>query len=458
MVGSGLLVIPSSGGAVTQATVLESGEAVHGEAQILPGGKAVLFTAYRGGPDVDKATIEVVPLADRRRKTLVRGGSSPLYVATSNGVGHLLYSNKGTLFAIPFDLNRLATRGTAVPVLDGIAYEGIGGAPHFDISRTGILVYRKASRGAADRVTTIQWLEAAGKKERLLAKPGAYGAPSLSPDGKRLAVEVGAESRRDVWVYDTQREGLTPLTFGGGFYVSPIWSPDGRYVVFGSAGSVAGMFWARADGAGQPWALTQGKNDRPSSFSPDGKRLAYFEQDNASGSVGLQIWTVPVEDSGGQLRAGKPEQFLKTQFRDCCPVFSPNGQWLAYESNESGRTEVYVRAFRPGAAGQGGKWPISNGGGESPRWSRKDRELLYQAGDQMMAVKYMVKDDVFVAEKPRVWAAKLGGATDFDLSPDGKRLAVVTPVETPEPPKREHEVTMVFNFFDELRRRAPVGK
>ena len=91
-------------------------------------------------------------------------------------------------------------------------------------------------------------------------------------------------------------------------------------------------------------------------------------------------------------------------------------------------------------------------------WSRKDRELLYQAGDQMMSVKYMVKDNVFVAEKPRVWAAKLGGATDFDLSPDGKRLAVVTPVETPEPRKPEHEVTMVFNFFDELRRRAPVGK
>ena len=152
---------------------------------------------------------------------------------------------------------------------------------HFDVSRTGTLVYRKAGGGAADRVTTIQWLDAAGKKEPLLAKPGTYGDLSLSPDGKRLAVDGRGGSSRDIWVYDPQRDAMTRLTFGGGIYVDPIWSPDGRYVVFGSG--TGGMFWTRADGAGQPRTLTQSKNDQPSSFSPDGKRLAYNEFNSESG-------------------------------------------------------------------------------------------------------------------------------------------------------------------------------
>ena len=166
---------------------------------------------------------------------------------------------------------------------------------------------------------------------------------------------------------------------------------------------------------------------------------------------------MPVEDSEGQLKAGKPEQFLETQFSDRSPEFSPDGRWLAYVSYESGRSEVYLRAFPPAASGPGSKWQISNTGGDSPVWSRRDHELLYSSGDQMMAVKYTVKGNVFVPDKPRVWA-KLGGATDFDLSADGRRLAVIMPVGPSESPKPVHEVTFLFNFFDELRRRVPVGK
>jgi serine/threonine protein kinase/Tol biopolymer transport system component len=450
--GHGLMLIPSSGGTATPLTELASGDAGHAYPQVLPGGKDVLFTAYRGGPDVDKASIEVASLSNRRRKSLVRGGTYAHYVCGSNGDGFLIYSNKGTLFAIPFDANLRETRGAALPILDGMTYETVTGVAHFDVSRTGTLVYRKASGGAADRVTTVQWLDASGKKEPLLPKPGIYGDLSLSPDGKRLAVDVRVGSNRDIWVYNAERDAMTRLTFGGGIYVGPLWSPNGRYVVFGSG--TGGMFWTPADGTGQPRTLTQSKNGNPSSFSPDGKRLAYNEFNSESGTI--EIWTVPVEDSGGQLRAGKPEQFLKTQFNNLSPMFSPDGRWLAYESDESGKYEVYVRAFFPD--GQGGKWPISNSGGRSPVWSRKNRELIYQSGDQMMAVKYTVKSESFVPEKPLVWAAKLGGVDVADLATDGKRLAVEVPVSTPEPPKPEHEVTLVFNFFDELRRRFPVGK
>jgi serine/threonine protein kinase len=457
-VGKGMMRIPSGGGAATPVTELASGEGVHGYPQFLPGGKAVLFTVWEPGAD-DEARIEVVSLADRRRKTLVRGGISPHYLATSNGAGHLVYSNKGTLFAIPFDLSRLETRGTAVPVLDGVAYGGAGA--HFDVSwgpsGHGALVYRKGSGVAAGPVATVQWLDAAGKKEPLRAKPDTYRALRLSPDGKRLAMEVLEASSRDVWVYDPQRDAMTRLTSGGGAYSYPTWSPDGQYVVLGLV--ARGLFWARADGAGRPEALRQSKNlQYPASFSPDGKRLAYSESNNESSSLGLQIWTMPVEDSGGRLRAGEPEPFLKTQANDSYPMFSPDGQWLAYQSDESGKEEIYVRAFPLPASGQGGKWQVSNSGGRLPVWSRKNRELLYRSDDQIMAVNYTVKGDSFVPEKPRVWVSKLGGATWFDLAPDGKRLAVVTPVETSEAHKPDHEVTFLFNFFDELRRRVPVGK
>jgi serine/threonine-protein kinase len=174
------------------------------------------------------------------------------------------------------------------------------------------------------------------------------------------------------------------------------------------------------------------------------------------GGRNLQIWTVALEDQGGQWKAGKPEPWLKTSFNTSNPVFSPDGRWLAYQSNETGRPEVYVRAFPPPSFGPGRKWPISNSGGTAPRWSPNGHELLYQSGDQVMAARYTVEGDVFVAEKPQVWITKLGG-TLVDVAPDGRRVAVLTPVVAADAPKQEHEVVILQNFFDELRRRVPVG-
>jgi Tol biopolymer transport system component len=449
----GLVRIPAGGGPPETVAPLGTGESALARPQILPGGKAVLFTTSTStSGDADRFNIEVLTLVDHHGKIVARGGTTARYLATSNGAGHLVYTNKTTLFAIPFDPDKLETRGTAVPVLDDVAYNTRIGAGGLDFSRTGTLVYRRTSASMAV-MTTVQWVDAAGKKEPLRAKPGVYESPSLSPDGKRLALVLTDEGRPDVWVYDQQRE--TRLTFGGAAHYAPIWSPDGQYVVFGRTASTAnGLLWTRADGASQPQALTQAKrtNQTPWSFRPDGKWLAYFESRG-----GGQIWTVPLEEQGGQLKAGKPEQFLKSTFADQLPSFSPDGRWLAYESNALGRNEVYVRAFPPPSPGQGGQWQISNSGGTGPRWSGTRHELLYQSGDQIMAASYTVKGDTFVADKPRVWIAKLGG-TQWDLAPDGKRVAVLTPVETAEAPKQEHEVVFLLNFFDELKRRVPVGQ
>ena len=153
---------------------------------------------------------------------------------------------------------------------------------------------------------------------------------------------------------------------------------------------------------------------------PDGKRLAYVDY-GSGGERNTQIWTVALEEQGSQWTVGTPEPFLKSSFADQAPSFSPDGRWLAYHSNESGTNEVFVRAFPPPSSGQGGKWQISNSGGTVPRWSRSAHELVYQMGDQIMAARYAVNGDTFVAEKPRVWIAKLGG-TEWDLAADGKRV------------------------------------
>jgi serine/threonine-protein kinase len=443
----GLLQFPAAGGA--PQIVATAADVTLAQPKLLPGGKAILFSAGVAGTSVDTVTIEVLTLADGRRKTLVRGGASPHFLPSSNGTGHLLYVNKATLFAIPFDLDTLETRGTAVPVLDDVAYSAVTGGGQFAVSRTGTMIYRR-STGDVAAMTTVQWLDAAGKKEPLRATPGAYKSLRLSPDGTRIALVIDDGSNRDVWVYDARRDALARLTFGGANTL-PAWSPDGQYVVFSKVAQ--GIFQARADGASPPQVLMGSRTDvGPWSFTPDGKRLAF----NSLGG-NSQIWTVPLDDQGGQLKAGTPEQFLKSSFQDQAPSFSPDGRWLAYSSNESGRREVYVRAFPPPSSGQGGKWQVSNSGGTYPQWSRTGHELVYQSGDQLMTVGYTVNGPSFIAGKPRVWIASFGGM-DWDLAPDGKRVAVLIPEGATQAPQQEHVIVMLQNFADELRRKAPVKR
>jgi serine/threonine protein kinase len=448
----GLLRIPAGGGPLETVAGLGNGEVALACPQILPGNKAILFEAV-ATPDVDKFTVEVLTLADHHRKIVARGGARPRYIATPGASGHLIYNNKATLFAVPFDLDKLETRGTAVPALDDVAYNNAG-TGLFDFSWSpnghGTLVYR---RGSASAMTTLQWVDPSGKKEMLGAKPGGYASFGISPDGKRVALTVGEGVSSDIWVYDPQRDAMTRLSFGGGAHYYPIWSPDGQYIVFTSY--PMGIFQARAEGAGQPQALIEKSKAGlfPQAFTPDGKQLAYSDFEAGKS----QIWTVPLEEQGGQLKAGKPEQFLKSGFSDYAQAFSPDGRWLAYASDESGKFEVYVRAFLPPSAGPGGKWQISNSGGTGARWPRNGHDLFYQSGDQIMAASYTVKGETFVAEKPRVWISKLGG-TDWDVAPDGKRVLVLTPAESAEAPKQEHEVVFLENFLDYLRQRVPPKK
>ena len=214
------------------------------------------------------------------------------------------------------------------------------------------------------------------------------------------------------------------------------------------------MFWTRADGAGQPQLLLGTQElpvpDRRS--CPNGKRLMFSQVDGRP-----QFWSVDVDDAGGTLKAGQPTQWFSSRSTDTAAAFSPDGRWVAYQSDESGQSEVYVRPFVTTSSANEGRIQISSGGG-GPAWSPNGRELFYQSAGQMMAVGYTTRGESFVAGKPRVWAANVSGLAGFDIAPDGKRLAVMLPVTTREAPRQDHTIVLLQNFFDELRRRAPADR
>jgi Tol biopolymer transport system component len=320
-------------------------------------------------------------------------------------------------------------------------------AGKFDVSRTGTLLYQKGSAGTG-ALSTVQWIDSTGKMEPLLANPGGYETARISPDGKRLAIAVRDGPNQNIQVYEWQSGRTTSLTFGGATYADPIWTPDGESVVFRATNG--NMYSARADGSGQPQRLTQGRANAPQvpwSFSPDGKRLAFMQP--VSGN--FQLWTIPMDQRGAELRAGMPEQFLKSESTDVTPAFSPDGKWLAYRSGLSGGPQIYVRP----SSGQVAQWVVSTQLSTSPVWSRAGRDLLYVTlENQVVAVSYTARGDTFVADKPRVWLARFA-QTDFDLSPDGKRIVAIVPVQSAAGPLIEHEVVFLQNFFDELRRRVP---
>ena len=436
--------LPATGGPPKRLTDLAPGEIVHRWPQVLPGGKAVLFTAYPAVTGVEGATIEALSLPDGRRKTLVRGGTWGRYLPS----GHLVYLNKGSLFAVPFDLGRLEVHGTAAPVLEEVAYSGAWGSAQIDFSRTGSLVYR--SSRTAGGLVTVQWLDTWGNTQPLLPVPGNYLSPTVSPDGGRVALI----SAGDIWVYELGRGSMTRLTFGGG-YASPLWTPDGRYLVFLAAG---GILWTRADGASQVQPLTlSNTRQNPWSFTADGKRLAFVEPDSGSTAA---IWTVSVESGDSGLRAGKPELFLRARFNARGPMFSPDGRWIAYQSDESGTYGVDVLAFPD----KHFKRHISSNAGY-PAWARKGHELFFwqfglgQNQPQLMVTSYQERENSFVADKPRVWSENrfinFSTTRSYDPAPDGKHVVALMPAETTQEPR--DRVIFLLNFFDELRRRAPSG-
>jgi eukaryotic-like serine/threonine-protein kinase len=352
---------------------------------------------------------------------------------------------------VPFDPGRLALAGVPAPILEDVS-SSAGAGGNFAFGQNGNFVYL-AGKGQG---SPISWLDSAGKTQPLHAPPGVYRTPRFSPDGKRLAFAVASGTGVDIWVKDLDRDTPSRVSFLAGVNRLPVWTPDGKNIVFRSDSPAPGLYWIRSDGSGEAQRLTYGKlHEYPSSFSPDGNRLAFAGEGNGGS---LDILTAPIEGDPGHVRLGNPELFLGTPFDESYAAFSSDGRWLAYASNESGTNEVYVRPF----PGPGGRSQISKGGGFVPLWSRDGRELLFETLDQrVMAVGYSAKGDSFAAGKPRLWSEarllNVGADLIYDLAPDGKRIAAILASDEAGGEKPPTHLTFLLNFFDELRRRAPSG-
>jgi serine/threonine protein kinase/Tol biopolymer transport system component len=444
----GLVKISSAGGAPTQLTKLrkEKSEFRHSWPQVLPGSQAVLFTAYIGGPF--EPSLEVLSLKTGERKP-IHAGFFGRYLPS----GHLVYIEQNTLFAAPFSLSRLEMTGTPQPVLENINSSFDAGAA-FDVSQNGIVAY---VGGQGESEQAIFWLDATGKTRPLYRGAGIRGYPRFSPDGKRLAFSmVDGQGHQDVWIHDLERDTTARVTFTTGPNLFPMWTQDGRNILYTCDSPAApGIYSVRADGGGEARLLTDGKvREVASSFTPDGKRLAFFGP-TLGGDVNM--WTAPFE-GGAEQRLGPLDPILRSRFLNILPVFSPDGRWLAYVSNESVTREVYVRPF----PGPGGARQISSGGGWFPVWSPKGRELFFRGSDsRIMVVSYAASGDSFVPGKPRVWSDHRTldlvspPIPSYDLAPDGKRFAVVLYPDGTADQKPITHLTVLLNFFDELRRRVP---
>jgi eukaryotic-like serine/threonine-protein kinase len=441
---SGVWKVPAAGGAPQEVTTVDrsKGEVSHRWPQMLPGGTALLFTVWLG-PGWEEKSLQLQVMDTGERRMLTRGASTGRYLST----GHLVYNREGiqALMALPFDLATLRlTDGQAVELAERVWEGGAEGA-QYAVSDAGTVAYVLSYPRRYER--RLVWVDRSGKSEVLPAPSRPYYDPRISPDGSRLAVSAEEETER-IWIYDFARPTLTALTTADSSSQSPAWTPDGTHVVYrGTRQGARNLYRKSADGSGDEERLTTSDNlQTPTALSPDGQHLAFVEVDRTTGQDALIL------SLDGSRRTVTP--FLQTRATEVTGRFSPNGRWLAYTSNESGRDEIYVRPF----PGTGGTAQVSTAGGGEPVWSRDGRELFYRSGEAVMAVPVST-EAAFAAGLPRRLFAdhyeRTGtGSGGYDVSLDGRRFLMIEPAE-PELPVAQ--ISVVLGWFDEVRQRIRQG-
>jgi serine/threonine-protein kinase len=444
---TGLLSVPAGGGEPTVLTKPDTarGEQDHWFPEVLPGGRAVLFTIT--APSLDTSQVAVLDLKTGQRKTLVRGGTHAQYVES----GHLVYAAAGSLRAVSFDPVRLDVLSDPIPVVDQVATTLIGAA-EFSVSTTGALLYVPGS--LSSELRTLTWVGRNGREEPVKSPPRAYVTLRLSPDDTRVALTIN-DHEQDIWVLDLSRDPppLTRLTFDPAQDVAPVWTPDGRGIVFRSARTGTGnLFWRSADGTGADERLTTSPyNQIPMAFSPDGKRLIFTQ---LMPQTNYDLFTMSADGKG------KSEPLVQTPFIESAADLSPDGRWLVHESTESGRNEIYVRPFPDAGAG---RWMVSTAGGIRPVWARTGAEIFYveQNGNALMSVPVRTTP-TFSAGTPVkvkvVDAAFYTGAPvrSYDVSRDGQRFLVIkNPPVDQTASATPASMIVVVNWGEELKQRLP---
>lgn len=427
-INKGVQRVPAGGGRPEEATSLDTanGEISHRFPQLLPDGRTLIFTIKHSSiSSFNEAVIVAQRLGTNERRVLIRGGTYGRYVPT----GYLVYARGKSLYAAPFDYRQLEIKGPPAPILDGGMLNEGSGAAGFDFSRTGFLVYVPGGPLPFAN-NTLGWIDRRGRSDSLSGGSKSFFDASISPDGQKIAVTLTA-ANDDIWVYHITRGTLTRLTFGGGNSYSPLWTPDGKYVVYNSEkGRSSNIFWKPWDGSGAEERLTESVNGQvPNSWSPDGKLLAFQEAGD--------IWILPTENER------KPWPFLQSSFNDHHAAFSPSGHLMAYASDESGKDEVYVVPFPK----RGAKWQISIGGGSWPMWSRNGKELFYLKDKSVMQIDVTLQPAFSWSVPRKLFDLPPTWFRIIDLAPDGQRFLVGL---SRSQELRTTQVNVVLEWFKEL--------
>ena len=442
----GIVRVPGEGGEPIEFCPIDfaNGERTHRTPHALPNGRGVLFAvAMSEAESYDDAAIAVVSTRTGERRILVEGGCYPRYSPS----GHVVYGRNGSLLAVPFDQDRLEVTGQPFTVLEGVMMSRNTGVANFDVAANGDLLYvpGKADGGAR----TLHWVDRSGQAEQLPLPPRSYLHPRISPDGRKLAIEVEGSSH-DVFVYDFTSDVLTNITLDGISHW-PIWSPDGQRIGYRSGPMGRFQLWQVAADRSRP-AERLAVNVRSAtaeSFHPDGQALA-FTDTTYGGPVKIAVMSL-----GGDPR---PQPLDEAAFAQGSPKFSPDGRSLAYCTNESGRPQVYVKAF----PGPGAKIQVSNDGGTDPVWRRDGRELFYRNGDRMMAV--AVSGSNGFGRPQELWRGPYSpgmstscGApgltsSNYDVTPDGQRFLMIR--DEDDLSTASNTIVLVVGFAREMRGRT----
>jgi eukaryotic-like serine/threonine-protein kinase len=407
-VGRVIQRVPASGGTPVPLTTVrtDEGEISHATPAVVPGHRMLLFTIFRvDGPRVaklDLTTGEITPLIE---------GKQPYYLPS----GHLVFARGGALWVAPFDVRRGAVTGAEVPAVTSVLDTGgVNGGAQFALSPTGALLYAPVQRVVSAR--DLLWYDRSGVETALPLEPRGISRLALAPDGTRVAMSVGTGLEHDIWIYDLRRDTLTRVTSHPEVDTAPVWSPDGRTIAFRSDREGGGLFLQQVDPPDEPRRLTRpnGPMHTPYDFTHDGRAVLFTE-----------FRSYPDQDIGMvDIASGEVTWLLTDPVAQMAPHVSPDGRWLAYAANDSGRFEVYVRPFPDVHAA---RWQVSSGGGQSPRWSPNGRELWFDDGKAINVVDVTMEGGTLSLARPRpifsptsMYRDRLGPT--FDIAPDGKRM------------------------------------
>ncbi len=458
--GGSLWQIPATGGTpkLIAEPNSEEGETGYYRPEILPGTDGVLFEVRHGGNVGGKVGVAALSLDESEVQLIAEEGTDPQYAET----GHVIYARGDTVFAVGFDPQDLRVSGHPTPILQAVMVLGAGAA-QVSFSHDGTLAY-VADTGVGEADRALVWVDRHGASQPVTDQLRPYDQPRLSPDGTRAAVGIvsGEWSRsiatgQDIWILEIEQNTLTRLTTEGDDNRHPLWTPDGSRVTFSSAGRdeslVGSLHWKLADLGGQAaqQLLARDYTTFPADWSPDGRTLVARENVGSDKNILL----IPFDDDG---TPGTPSYFLATDFNERAATLSPDGNWLAYVSDLSGRDEVYVEPF-PGPGGR--RVQVSNEGGRQPCWGPNGDEVFYRNGDRMVAVAVQIEPRFEVMNREvlfkRKFFARTAHKTHYDIHPDGQRFLMI---EEPDPGESPQQINIkiVLNWFEELKRLVPTER